>query len=448
VSKLVLNEKKLENAIVELEIEVPLENVEEEYKAVFRDVTKSAKIDGFRKGKAPVQVIEKKYREYADQHVAENLAKSMVVEAIREKELQPISEPKYNYDHISRDEPFRFKATFEIYPTVELGKYKHLAATEKSCQITDADVEKEIDSISERYSTVEGKEDSAVENGDMVNFKMKRIDNIDESERDSLEYKDYTVVVGKSQDEHALDKHLLGMKKDEEQEVEIKYPKDYQVKDLAGQKVKYLVMINTLNRIVPPERNDEFAQKAGFDTFDEMVKKNRESLENYVDEKIKSDVRGEILKAIVENSKFDIPSTMVLNEMYRIFQRTQERIGYNAESIDQFARMIGMDPEDYKNKLKDDAEHSVKTSVSLGEISKVEEIKVSDEEYRAFLEKLALRNNKSVEELEKIIEENNSRSSVESDIIIEKTLDFLYDNAKIKKLKPVSLEELVKEQVT
>jgi trigger factor len=445
---LVLNEKKLENAIVELEIEVPLENVEEEYIAVFQDVKKSAKVDGFRKGKAPLQVVEKKYREYADQNVASNLAKSMVGEAIREKELQPISEPKYNYKHISREEPFRFKATFEVYPTVELGKYKQVPVSEKACKITDADVEREIDSISERYSTVEGKEEGPVENGDMVNFKMKRIDDVDESERDSVEFKDYTVVVGKSQDEHALDKYLTGMKKDEEKEIEIKYPKDYQVKDLAGQKVLYLVMINTINQVIPPERNDEFARKAGFDSFEEMMKKNRETLDNYVDEKIKSDVRGDILKAIVESSKFDIPSTMVLNEMYRIFQRTQERIGYNAESIDKFAQMIGMDPEDYKKKLKDDAEHSVKTSVSLSEISKVEEIKASDEDYRAFLEKMALRNNNSVEELEKLIDENNSRGSVESDIIIEKTLDFLYDNAKIKKLKPVSLEELVKEQVT
>ncbi len=445
---MVLNEKKLENAVVELEIEVPLENVEEEYKAVFNDVKKSAKIDGFRKGKAPIQMIEKKYREYADQNVAGNLAKSMVVEAIREKELQPISEPKYNYEHISRDEPFRFKATFEVYPTVELGKYKQVSASEKSCKVTDADVEREIDAISERYSTVEGKEDGVVENGDLVNFKMKRVDNIDESERESLEYKDYTVVAGKSQDEHALDKYLPGMKKDEEKEIEVRYPKDYQVKDLAGQKVKYLVMINTINRIIPPERNDEFAQKAGFDTFEEMMKKNRESLENYADEKIKSDVRGEILKTIVEGSKFDIPSTMVLNEMYRLFQRTQERIGSNAESIDAFALMIGMNPDDYKKKLKDDAEQSVKTSVCLSEISKVEEVKVSDEDYRAFLEKMALRNNNTVEDLEKIINENNSRGSVESDIIIEKTLDFLYDNAKIKKMKPVSLEELVKEQVT
>ncbi len=445
---MVLSEKKLENAVVELEIEVPLENVEKEYKAVFQDVKKSAKIDGFRKGKVPLQIVEQKYRDYADRNVAGNLAKSMVVEAIREKELQPISEPRYDYSKISREEPFRFKATFEIYPTVELGKYKQISASEKSCEVTDADVDREIDTLSERYSTVEGKEDGTVENGDLVSFKMKRIDNVDESERESLEYKDYTVVVGKSQDKHALDNYLVGMKKDDEKEAEVKYPKDYQVKDLAGQKVRYLLRVNNINRIIPPERNDDFAQKAGFETYEIMKKKSKETLEEFAADRIKSDVRGEILKSIVENSKFDVPSTMVLNEMYRVFQRMQERIGYNAENIEQFARMLGMDPGDYKKKLKEDAEQSVKTSVCLSEISKVEEIKASDEDYRAFLEKIALRNNNSVEELEKLINDNNSRGSVESDIVIEKTLDFLYNNAKIKKLKSISLEELVKEKVT
>lgn len=445
---MVLNEKKLENAIVELEIEVPLEDVQEEYNEVFRDIKKTAKIDGFRKGKAPLQMIEKKYKELADQNVATNLSKSMIVEAIREKELKPLSKPEYDYDHIARDEPFRFKVNFEVYPTVELGKYKQVAVTEKSCKITDADVGREIDTISERYSTVEEKDDGAVENGDLVSFKMKRIDNVDESERENIKYKDYTIIAGKTQDEHALDKYLFNMKKDEEKEIEIKYPKDYQVKDISGQKAKYHVLINSIKRIIRPEKNDEFAQKAGFDSFNEMTKKSSELLEKYVNEKIEDDVRSDILKVIIENSQFDIPSSLVYNEMRRILQKTQERLGYQVENIDQFARISGMDPSEYKKNLKDNAENSIKTSLCLNEISKIEEIKVADEDYKKFLEKMALRNNKSVEELEKIIDENNSRDNMESDIVIEKTLKFLCENAKIKKLKPVSLEELFKEQVT
>ena len=146
----ILSEKKHENAIVELEIEIHVEKVELEYKAVFEKIRKNAKVDGFRKGKAPVQMIETKFREYADEEVAENLAKSTVFEAVKEKELMPIMEPKVHYDKVQRNEPFTYKAFLELMPTVELGEYKGLKVDESACEVTDEDVVNEINLTRER----------------------------------------------------------------------------------------------------------------------------------------------------------------------------------------------------------------------------------------------------------------------------------------------------------
>lgn len=137
----ILSEKKLENAVVELEIEIPVERVEIEYKAVFNKLQKSAKIDGFRQGKAPLPLVETKYKDYAAGEVAENLVKSTFYDAVEKKELSPIVEPKIVYESIAREVSFKYKATFEVMPVIELGEYTGVDTEEKACNITAEDIE-------------------------------------------------------------------------------------------------------------------------------------------------------------------------------------------------------------------------------------------------------------------------------------------------------------------
>ena len=174
-----ITEKKLENATMELQISVPVEKVELEYKAVFDKFKNHVKIDGFRKGKAPLNMVEARFRKEADQEVAENLLKSVFLEAVQEKQYTPIAYPRYEFEKISREEPFMFKAVFEVPPTVELGKYQGLAADEQVCEISDSDVEAEITAMRERMAKIDKKEEDAlVQNGDLVKIKVKRVDDV------------------------------------------------------------------------------------------------------------------------------------------------------------------------------------------------------------------------------------------------------------------------------
>ncbi len=330
-------------------------------------------------------------------------------------------------------------------PSIELGKYKGLSADEQVCAIDDTSVDSEINAIRERFAKIDKKPDDAVvENGDMVNLKVKRIDDVEESKRETLDFKEYQIVVGRSTDDSALDKHIAGMKIDEEKEVEVKYPKDYYIADLAGQKVTYLVKIAALNSMELPELNDEFAAKLGYQTIGEFTVKTREYLEKFVLEKTKGDAKAQILKQIVEDSKFEIPESMILGEMDRLFKKTCDSVGYQSNNIEEFATLMGIEPSAFADQLRQEASQTIKTTLALSEIYRKEEMKVDEAKYKEVVESIAKRNNKTVEEIEKIITDNDSRGSIETELLLDGAMDFIYENAKIKKLKPITFEEFTR----
>ena len=445
----ILSEKKLENAVVELEIEIPIERVEVEYKAVFHKLQKNAKIDGFRQGKVPLQIVETKYKDYAGEEVAENLVKSTFYDAVEKKELSPIVEPRIAYDSITREEPFKYKATFEVMPAIELGEYTSVDSEEKVCKISKDDVVSEIDTVRERFAKMDviDDPDAVVSKGNLVRFNLKRIDNVSKEEAEHLDFKEYSIIAGKAKDDHALDKHLFKMKKGEEKSFAIKYPKDYSIKELAGESITYLVNIIEISTVELPEFNDEFAVKSGYENAEDMTRKTEEYLEKFVKDRITTEVKNDLINKIVEKSTFDIPESMVMNEMYSIFKKTQQRVGYNAESIEQFAMVLGIDPNEYRLKLREDAVKSIKNTLVLSEIAKKENLSASEEKYTEILNNISKQMSKTVEEIEVMIEENNSRSSIENDIVLDSAMDIIYDKAKIKKTSPVSLDEFVKSKM-
>lgn len=442
----ILSEKKLENAIIELELEVPVEKVETEYKSVFNKIKRSAKIDGFRQGKAPMQMIEQKYKEYAGEEVAENIAKSAFYEAAMQKQLAPIVEPRISYDSISRDEPFRFKATFEVMPSIELSQYTGVAVDTKVCNVTEEDITLEIDNMREKFAVIEEikDENAAVEKGNLAKFNLKRTDNIPAEEIDKVEYKEYEIVVGKSRDEYTLDKHIAGMKKGEEKSVTINYPADYHMKELAGENITYSIKLNVISTLTLPELDDEFAKKSGYETVDDMKKKIRDYLEKYINDRINAEVKNNIITKISETTKFDIPESMIVNEMYSLFKKTQQRVGYNAENIEQFALVLGMNPDEYREILRTDAVKSIKHTLILSEVAKKEELKVSEDKFQEFITNISAQIGKTVQEVQVMIDENQSRESIEQDIVLDNAMQLIYDKAEIKQLPPVSLEDFVR----
>ncbi len=443
---MIISEKKLENAQMELQIEVPENRVEMEYKSVFNKIQNNAKIDGFRKGKAPLELIERKFLAMADQEVAENLLRSIYVDAVTEKNLKPVSVPHFDFDMIARGKSFSFKVIIDVMPEIQIGNYSGLTVEERECKITDEDVQGEIETLRERHATVSKKDEGAkIEKGDLVKFKMKRIDNVEPDEIEKVEFKDFSIIVGKSKDEYTIDTETVGMAVNDEKEIKIKYPKDYMVSDLAGQSVRYLIKIEEINRMELPALDDDFAKDLGeYASLEDLRKEIRKNLESFVQQKAKNESRNKLLKEIIEKTTFDIPNSMIEKEMSALFQRVQERTGYFAEDINQFTSTLGLNPEEFSQKLKEEAGANIKSTLVLSEIAKKEDLKVPEEKFRELIEAVAKRNNRNVEELEKFIADNNSRENIESELLLEQSLDFIYSKAVVKKAKPIPLNTFLK----
>ena len=440
-------DKKLENARMELTIDVSEDQVELEYKRAFSKLQGEVKVKGFRKGKVPLDIVIQRFKDAADQEVAENLLKAKYIEAVNEKSLTPISMPEFGLDKIERGKPLTFTVKFDIAPSIEIGKYKGLEVDESDSRIEDADIDNEIQVLREREASISKKEeDKPAEKGDFVRAQVKRIDNINAAEIEKTQFNEVPIILGKNTQEYDLDEYVVGMKLNEAKEIIVKYPKDYYVKDIAGQKVKYLVKMHEINKMTLPELDDEFAKDLGeYNSLSELKNKIKENLENFVKEKSKSRAKFEILDKIIDDSKFDLPESMIRAEMKAVFRRFQYSAGLpDVTDIDEvISRLESSNKEFYEN-IRNQAVKNIKSNLALSEIAKKENLKVSEEHFKKTLEDIAKRNNKSFEEIEKIAAEGNARENIESELILSDSFDFIYNNAKVHKQKSISYSDFVK----
>ncbi|MBN2040789.1 MAG: trigger factor [Spirochaetes bacterium] len=443
---MIVSEKKLENARIELEIEVPESQVEEEYRKVFNRIQRSAKVDGFRKGKVPLDIIKKKFKGNADSEVVENVLKASYIDALNEKDLNPVSQPDFDFDTIEASKSFKYKVAFDVSPTVELGQYRNLAAKEIAYKITDDDVDKEIESLRERYATVAKKEKGEkAEKGNYVRAETRRIDNVDDNEKDNIKPQSISVVIGKNKTDYSFDDDIIGMAVDDVKEVIKKYPKDYEVKDLANQKAKYQIRIIEISNLTLPPLDDEFAKDLGdYSSIEDVRKKFRENFENFAKEKSLKKTKEELIDEIVKNSTFDLPESMILREMENITYKFQQSMGIPEDKINELFDKGMLNREEFTGKIREDAIRNIKSTLVLLEIAKAENIKPSEEKYKELVNTYAEKNNKTAEEIEKVFEESGTKQNIETDLVINGASDFVYDNATLKKQKPVSLEELAK----
>jgi trigger factor len=441
-----IQEKKLENSRMEITVEVPADLIEKEYESSFIRIQKSAKLDGFRPGKAPLAMVKARYQDRADQDVVENIVKDNYFEAIKEKSLSPISYPTFDFGKLTRGQNFTFKAAFDVAPTMTLGSYTGIAVEERTCTISDLDVNEEIESLREQHAIISKKEDGKpVAKGDIAKLKVKRIDHVAPEAAEALDWRDVSVLAGQHQEDYEFDAHVEGMNVGEEKTVSMTYPADYQYKSLAGQTQKHVIRVDEIQKRELPAVDEDFVKDLGtYESVADMKAKIRVDLEKLISQKGRGEAKSEILKKIVEGSSFEIPQTMIDEERESIFKRLCQRIGFQAQSIDQIAPFFGMKAEELGAKLSDEAAQSIKTSLAVGEITKKEELKVSEEQYSKAIAEMSVSMKRSEDELRTMIEKSQSRARVESEILYDAAIEFLYEKAKVKKLSPVALKEFVK----
>ena len=422
--------EKTENANeVKLEITVEAEKFENAMKKVYFQNAKYINIPGFRKGKAPMNIVEKYYGAQIFYEDAFNdVATEAYGEALEQNNIDAVSKPSVDIVQMEKGKDVIFTAVVQVKPEVKLGKYKGIEIKKIEYPVEEKDIDNEIKQMQEKNSRLVTVEDRALENGDTATIDFEGF--VDGVAFEGGKAEGHELEIGSGSFIPGFEDQLVGMKIDEEKEINVKFPEEYFSKDLAGKDAKFRVKLHEIKRKELPALDDEFAKDVSeFDTLKELKESIKEKLEKSNEQKAKYDTEEAAIKAVCEKAKVDIPSGMVEMEVEHMFQDITQRLSYQGLKMEQYLKMIGKTEEEVKKEYEPQAIEAIKSRLTLEAIRKEEKIEASEEEIQAKLEEMAKNYGKKVEE---ISNNDNLKDYIKEGIESEKAIDFIVKNAKIK----------------
>ena len=420
--------EKTENANeVKLEITVDAEKFENAMKKVYFQNAKYINIPGFRKGKAPMNIVEKYYgAEIFYEDAFNEVATEAYDEAIDTNKIDVVSRPTVDIVQMEKGKDVIFTAVVQVKPEVELGKYKGIEIKKIEYPVKDEDVQNEIKQMQDKNSRLVTVDDRALENGDTATIDFEGF--VDGVAFEGGKAEGHELEIGSGAFIPGFEDQLVGMKIDEEREIKVTFPKEYFSKDLAGKEAMFKVKLHEIKRKELPELDDEFAKDVSeFDTLAELKASIKEKIEKNNEQRQKYETEDLAIKAVCEDVKVDIPSGMVEFEVENMMKDFEQRLSYQGLNLDQYLKMIGKTEEEMKKEYEPQAIEAIKSRLVLEAIIKAEKIEASEDEIKAKMEEMAKNYGKKVEE---ISENENLKRYLKEGIESEKALEFIVSNAK------------------
>ena len=398
---IVKNVEKNENNTAVFTVESDKAEFEAAVQAAYLKNKAQIYIPGFRKGKAPRQVVEGMYgHEVFYQDALDELAPKGYEQAVKENELRVVGAPNITNVEVTDERTASFTFSVELYPVVTLGQYKGIEAVKPVVAISDEDVDKEIESVRKRNARQVSVDDREAQMGDTAKIDF---DGFLNGERfDGGKAEGYSLELGSNSFVPGFEDQIVGMKVGEEKDINITFPKDY-VEDLAGKDVVFKVKLNDLTVAELPELDDEFAGDNGFDTLEAYRASIREDLEKKAAEKAETEFRTEVMRQAAENMTVTVPSAMISEKTEEILRNYAANFGMNTRdmSLDQIKQMMGVDDAAINNTIRPAAEYQVKNDLLLEAVIEAEKIEADEEETREYLNKVAESIGAKAEEVEK-----------------------------------------------
>ena len=422
--------EKTENANeVKLEITVEAEKFENAMKKVYFQNAKYINIPGFRKGKAPMNIVEKYYGAQIFYEDAFNdVATQAYDEALEEKKIDVVSRPTVDIIQMEKGKDVIFSATVQVKPEVKLGKYKGIDIKKIEYPVKDEDIEKELKKMQEKNARLITIEDRALENGDIATIDFEGFTDGVPFEGGKAE--GHELEIGSGAFIPGFEEQLVNMKIDEEKEIKVTFPKEYFSKDLAGKEATFKIKLHEIKKKELPKLDDEFAKDVSeFDTLEELKADIKNKMEKDNEQKAKYETEESAIKAVCDNVKIDIPSGMVDMEVDHMIQDISQRLSYQGLKLDQYLKMIGKTEEEVRKEYEPQAIEAIKSRLTLEAIRKAEKIEASEEEIKEKLEEMAKNYGKKVEEIQ---DNEDLKNYIKEGIESEKAIDFIVKNAKIK----------------
>ncbi len=415
---------------VKLELTVEAEKFDEAIKKVYFKSAKYFNIPGFRKGKAPMNIVEKYYgKEIFYEDAFNEVAEEALQQAIKESNLQIVSRPDIEVTQIEKGKDLIFIATMQTKPEVELGKYKGIEIKKIEYNVSDEDVEHELGHMQEHNSRLITIEDRPVEKGDIATIDFEGF--VDGKAFEGGKAENHELEIGSNSFIPGFEDQVIGIKIDEQKEIKVKFPDEYFSKDLAGKDATFKVKVKEIKKKELPELDDDFAKDVSeFDTIKELKEDIKNKIQKQNDEKAKYETEEAVIKAICEEIKVNIPSGMVETETDNMIKDIEQRLSYQGLKIEQYLQMMGKTIEDTKKEYEPQAIERIKSRLAIEAIIKAEKIEAKDEEIDEKMKEMA--KNYGKEEDKEFLENENVRKYIKEGITSEKAVDFIVKNAKIK----------------
>ena len=430
--------EKLDKVKAELTITVPAEGFEEAMKKAYKDMASKIKVPGFRPGKVPMQVVEKMYGpEVFYEDAANNLIMPQYIDAVREAVeadpfFQPIARPEFDIVQIEKGKEFIFKAVVDTKQQVELGEYKGLEIQEIDGEVSEKEIEQYIDTVRDKQAEVSDvtDADAQLQKGDTAN-----IDFVGKKDGEAFaggSAQGYDLVIGSGSFIPGFEEQMEGMKLGEVRNVELNFPEDYYVTDLAGQPVVFEVTLNAIKRKTLPELNDEFVKDvSNFETVDAYKEDIKVMLTEEKAAEIKNRYKAEAAQKVTEQSDVVAPESQVKAEAENFMNDIKFQMSQQGISLEDYVKLTNGNMEDIENECKTRAESFVKQNIVFEAIAEKEGFEISDEELEAEFNKMAEMYKQPVETVKEVFNMRGQVGLIKRNLLLEKVSDFLLENAKI-----------------
>ena len=422
--------EKTDNANeVKLEITVEASKFEDAMKKVYFKSAKYFNIPGFRKGKAPMNIVEKYYgKEIFYEDAFNEVASESYEEALKENKIDAVSHPTIDVVQMEKGQDLIYTAVVQTKPEVELGKYKGIEIKKIEYNVSDDDINHELGHMQDHNSRLITVEDRPVEEGDITVIDF--VGSVDGVEFEGGKAENHELTIGSNTFIPGFEDQIIGMKIDEERDIDVKFPDEYFSKDLAGKDAIFKVTLHEIKKKELPELDDEFAKDVSeFDTLDDLKASIKEKLEKQNEERAKYETEDSVIKAVCENAKLDIPSGMIELEVENMIKDMEQRLSYQGMKFEQYLQMMGKTVEEFKKESEPQAIEAIKSRLTLEAIIEKEKIEATDEEVEEKIKEMAKNYGRDEEELQK---NESIKEYLKSGITSEKAIKFLVDNAKIK----------------
>ena len=420
-----------------LHIEVPVEKVKEKREKIISHLKKTVNLRGFRKGKVPKNVIEQTYKKEIDEDTQRELIAEAYEFAIQDNKIKTVSEPAFSAIEYANDKPLKFDVTVDVKPEIELKEYKGIEVEKKVVKVTEEDINKTINQLRDAFAELEDKEGTA-EEGDIAIVDIKTFDS-----QTNYPIKDFTgenlyIEVGKKQLLEEIEKEIYTMKSGESKEVEASFDNDYPLRALKGKTVKFEITLKSLKAKKLPELNEEFAKKINkdFKSLDDLKADIEKRLLENKEKEEKERQKDALLNKILEEYDFELPMSLVNQETNQMMVEYVKNMYYMGADInsDEYK------PQNLRKKFEKEAQKRVKATFVLLAIAEKEGLDVSSEEINKAIAQDANAKNTTFEELYKEYQEKGLLPVVQMDILGDKALELVYENAKIIEAKPEETE--------